>query len=176
MKIIKCSEFLVEARVNKDEVIEALVAMFKKKPNVEMESTANERGIYSLAGMKKHLSQYKSMDVGNALGSIKDDKEEDLNVISVYVSKWKEKVPYWYIGLTKEQATKLKDAYEREESNKNKAEVVKKEESKKAATKANAEKVAAKKAPKAKTTKDTTEKAERKPGAPKKATTRARKK
>ena len=172
MKIIKCSEFLVEARVSKDEVKDALIDMFKKKPNVEMESLPNERGMYSLAGMKKHLSQYKPMDVGNALGSIQNDKEEDLNVIYVNISVFREKLPYWSIGLDKEKITKLKDAYEREESIKNKSEVDKREESKKAATKANTEKVAAKKT----TKKDTAEKAERKPGAPKKATTRARKK
>lgn len=146
MEIQKCSDFINEARVSKDQVVSDLTAMFKEKPNVEMTKLANERGIYSLSGMKKYLSKYNPTSVGNALQELQNDKKSGLKVISVKVSVWNEMTPYWYIGLTEEKAKKLKDEYEEEESNKNKTTVDKKVATKKAAKVASDNKRVAKKA------------------------------
>jgi predicted MPP superfamily phosphohydrolase len=162
MEIQKCSDFINEARVSKDQVVADLLTMLKEKPNVEMTKLANERGIYSLSGMKSYLSKYNSTSVGNALQDLQNDKKSGLKTISVKVSVWNEMVPYWYIGLTEDKAKKLKEQYEEEELNKNKKSVDKQVATKKAnkatadarktvkktVTKKAAKKTATKKAPK----------------------------
>lgn len=121
MNIINCTDFINEARVSKDDVVAALLDMFKSKPLVKMEKHPDEKGMYSIGGMKKYLSDYKPMTVSNALFAIKDDKKVKLE--SIYVShEWsKDRVPYWYIGLSKEEATKLKENYEKQGKEKNPA-------------------------------------------------------
>jgi hypothetical protein len=153
MEIQKCSDFINEARVSKDEVVSSLVDMLKEKPNVQMSKLANERGIYSLAGMKAYLSKYSPTSVGNALQDLQNDKKSGLKTISVKVSVWNQMTPYWYIGLTEDKANRLKEQYEEEEQAKNKVSVEKKTATKKAAkvaadTRKVAKKTATKKAPK----------------------------
>ena len=147
MEIQKFSDFLLnEARTNKKDVVDELLDMFKNRPNVEMKGLANERGIYSLPGMKTYLSKYKSLIVDQAFTDIQNDKKIDLKLIRVKVAKWNESIPYWYIGLTEDQAKKLKEEYQEEEYKKNEKEITKKAESKKASDAASAAKVEVKKA------------------------------
>jgi len=182
MEVQKFSDFLLnEARTNKKDVVDELLDMFKKRPNVEMKGIANERGIYSLAGMKTYLSKYSNVIVNQAFTDIQNDKKIDLKSIRVKVAKWGESIPYWYIGLSEEQAKKLKDEYQEEEYKKNEKDINKKAEIKKAVNASSAAKVAARKAASAarKTVKKPAAKgqgAERKVGgAPKKRATRSKK-
>lgn len=183
MEVQKFSDFLLnEARTNKKEVVDELLDMFKKRPNVEMKGIANERGIYSLAGMKTYLSKYSNVIVNQAFTEIQNDKKIDLKSISVKVAKWGESIPYWYIGLSADQAKKLKEEYQEEEYKKNEKEITKSTEAKKASSAASAAKVEAKKAASAarKTAKKPAAKgvgAERKAGgAPKRRATKSTKK
>jgi DNA mismatch repair ATPase MutS len=166
MEIKKYTDFINEARINKDEVIDALTKMFKDKPHVEMDTLPNEKGIYSLAGMKKYLSgKYTSLQVSNAHGDLLNDKNVDIKVIKVRVESWSENVPYWYMDLTEAQAKKIKEEYEEQEKSKNKEEIEKKEKHKKDQKAAAAGKAEMKK-------EETAKKAARK-SAPKKTATKA---
>ncbi len=147
MEVQKFSDFLLnEARTNKKEVVDELLEMFKKRPNVEMKGIANERGIYSLAGMKTYLSKYSNVIVNQAFTDIQNDKKIDLKSIRVKVAKWDESIPYWYIGLSEDQAKKLKEEYQEEEFKKNEKDINKKAETKKAVNASSAAKVEARKA------------------------------
>lgn len=183
MEVQKFSDFLLnEARTNKKDVVDELLDMFKKKPNVEMKGIANERGIYSLAGMKAYLSKYSSLIVNQAFTDVQNDKKIDLKSIRVKVAKWDESIPYWYIGLTEDQAKKLKEEYQEEEYKKNEKDITKDAERRKTSKIASAAKVEAKKAASAakKTTKKPAAKGagvERKAGgAPRRRATKSTKK
>jgi len=139
MDIIKCSEFITEAKASsKKDCIEDLLKMFDSKPLVKMDTTPDEKGMYSLAGMKKHLlDKYKSSEVDNAWHDIQNNKEHKSSIGNVYVniSIWKEKLPYWYMNLTKVEADKLVTKYEKDEKEKN-SEKIKKTSAKLASVKA----------------------------------------
>lgn len=122
MDVQKFSDFILnEARVNKEEVVKALTDMLKKKPHVEMDKLPNERGLYGLAGMKKHLSgKYTPIQIDNALGDIKNDKNSGIKSVYVKISHWKKSMPYWYMDLIEAEVEKLKKQYEEEEVRKNK--------------------------------------------------------
>lgn len=175
MEIKKYSDFILnEARVAKDEVKEALIDMLKKKPKVEMTTLPDEKGIYSLAGLKSHLGEkYNNTAIGNALIDLQNDKKSGLGVVSAYISVWKKKVPYWYIGLTEAEAKKIATQYEKEEAEKNKKQVTKQAEKTKPAAKKAAKKTAAPKVTKA--AKSTTKKEDGRPEPAKKTATRGRK-
>lgn len=169
MDIVKFSDFILnEARTNKKDVIDALVDMFKKKPNVEMNTLPNEKGIYSLAGMKKALSNFNSTAVGNALGELQGDKKSGLKVVRAYISVWDENVPYWYMDMTEAEAGKIAKEYEKEEAAKNKHILDKKASSKVTAKKRSTKKAEPKEG-------SETKGVERKAGAPKKRVTKSAK-
>lgn len=187
MEIQKCSDFINEAkaaRIPKSEVKDALLDMFKKKPLVVKSPDAkfkypDEKGLYSLAGMKQHLDKYK--DVDNALADIQNDKSIDLKTTRIKNCLYKnEYIEYWYMDLDKEEVDKIKASYEKDQLEKNK-EIVDKQASHKKSSKEAADakdeikkEVKAKKAADKKpTVKKPVEKAERKPGgAPKRTATR----
>lgn len=173
MEVKKFSEFLVnEARTNKSEVVDKLKKMLSDKPTLEMGKCADEKGIYSLAGMKKYLSEYKTVEVSNALHELQNDKKYDLKYIYVKVSHWDKSMPYWYFGLSESEAKKLKEEYEKEELQRNKEEYEKSMELRKHQKQvSDAKKEARKSAPKKAATKKSGEGVERKPGG-----TRGRKK
>ena len=167
MEIKKYTDFINEARINKDEVIDALTKMLKDKPHVEMDTLPNEKGIYSLSGMKKYLSgKYTSLQVSNAHGDLMNDKKSDIKSTKVRIESWGENVPYWYTDLTDAQVSKIKGEYEEQEKSKNKEEIEKKEKHKKDQKAAAAGKVEMKK-------EETAKKAAARKSAPKKAATKA---
>lgn len=133
MEIQKYSDFILnEARVNKAEVVKDLVDMLKKKPHVEMDKLANERGLYGLAGMKKYLSgKYTTSQVDNALHDLQNDKKSGLKSVYVKVSHWNKSMPYWYMDMNEAEVEKMKKQYEEEEVKKNKEELDKQSERKK---------------------------------------------
>ena len=171
MEVQKFSDFLNEARTNKADVITDLVSVFKSKPNIEMKSLANERGgLYSMAGLKNHLSgKYSSAIIDGAFHDLSNDKTSDMKHLYVKVAAWGESIPYYYIGISDDQAKKLKTSYENEEKTKNKGEIDKSTETKKSAKAVVAAKAEVKKEKAAeKKAKPAADKAERKPGAPRK--------
>ena len=126
MEIQKYSDFILnEAKVNKEEVISDLTKMFKEKPNVEITSFPNEKGMYSLSGMKKYLSdKYTAAQVDDAHNSIMNDKKKNgVKSVRIKIEKWNQLVPYWYMDLTTEEVNKLKEKYQNEEREKNKKEI-----------------------------------------------------
>jgi hypothetical protein len=146
MEIQKYSDFIInEARVKKEEIIDKLLDLFKKKPHVEMDRLSNEKGLYSLSGMKKYLSNYTTLQVDQALHDIRNDKSIDLKVIRVFINVWDESIPYYYMDLTEAEAKKIKSEYEEQEMKKNKEEIDKTAERRKVQKAATGAKLAAKK-------------------------------
>jgi hypothetical protein len=113
MKIVKFSDFsILEAKVQKDEVKKAILDMFKEKPSITPSSKnwPVQKGLYSLSSITKHLSKYSSTSVSNTLDDLKSDKE--VEVIYVKNIEYKSQYPYYYAGLSKGEANKIKSKYE----------------------------------------------------------------
>lgn len=138
MEVKKYLDFVNEAKANKEEVIEALKDMFKSKPNVKMDTVPNEKGMYSIGGMKAHLNEkgFTNKQVDDALHTLMNDKKSGLETARVKIAQWNKTIPYWYIGLDKAEVDKLKDKYEAENLLKNKDKLEKEAEKKTAAKKA----------------------------------------
>lgn len=119
MEIINFTDFLVlEAKVEKDEIKKDILDMLKEKPTIEPSSKnwPKQKGIYLQGSIVKHLSKYPSIAVANALSSLISKKE--IERISVKNIEYKTSYPYYYTGLSKEEANKIKEKYESEDSNK----------------------------------------------------------
>lgn len=138
--IISCSEFLLnEARVNKQEIIEAILDILNKKPLIKTNkqsgssSTAmpDEKGMYSIGTLKRELAKdYTALQVLSALHDLQNDKKLGLKHKAVYISNWKESIPYYFLGLSDAEAEKIKSKYEKEEKELNKETIKKRQESK----------------------------------------------
>jgi hypothetical protein len=121
MEIINFTDFLVlEAKVEKDEIKKDILDMLKEKPTIEPSSKnwPTQKGIYLQGSIVKHLSKYPSISVANALSSLISKKE--IERISVKNIEYKTSYPYYYIGLSKEEANKIKEKYESEDIKVNK--------------------------------------------------------
>lgn len=137
LEIVKCSDYLLlEARINKQLVIDDILEILKKKPLIKTNKTssasssamADEKGMYSILGFKNKLSdKYTSIQISNALQDVKTDKKIGLKTINVHHSLWNENIPYYYLDLTADEAKKLKKEYEAEEKEANKGQLVKRE-------------------------------------------------
>ena len=146
MEIKKYDQFLNEAK--KDDAKEEILKMLKSKPTITMsnENWPTEKGIYSQAGMIRHLKdQYTTQQVLNALHDIKNDKSVDIKFIRVMNYKYNEPYPYYYLGLTEAEAKDIKEKYEEKNEVVNKKFVDKRKETKEASKKAASEKRPAKK-------------------------------
>jgi hypothetical protein len=128
--------------------------MLKNKPTVTKLSSKwpTEKGIYSQSGMIAYLKPlgYNEDAVLSALNMIQNDKKSEVEYIKVKNFVYKESYPYYYIGLSKEEASKIKEEYEEKNDVSNKSEpkkavAAKKEVTKKVAKKAVAGKGAVKK-------------------------------
>ena len=123
MKLIKYFDFLNEEKKDRQEVIDALLMLFTKKPLVKMDNLPDEKGLYSLSGMKKYLSgQYTSPEVEVAHHSLSNDKSLRLKSIRVKIGLWNKNLPYWYTGTSDSEVDKIKSRYERVSSSKIKKE------------------------------------------------------
>ena len=151
MKILKCSEFLLESL--QTDANDALLKMLKDKPLVKMDNLPDEKDIYSIAGMKTYLKDHKGSNIDLSLNKLQNEKELNLQVVRSYNPLWKKKVPYWYINLSKEKAEKIAEDYSKESLEKNKK-TIEDEKSKKLS---NAKSIAAKKELKKKKTTPTKE-------------------
>lgn len=117
MEIINFTDFLIlEAKVEKDEIKKAILDMLKDKPTIEPSSKSwpTQKGIYLQGSIVKHLSKYSSTSVLNTLTDLSAKKEVDN--VSVKNITYKHSYPYYYIGLSKEEANKIKDKYETEDA------------------------------------------------------------
>ena len=144
MEVKKYFQFINEAK--KDDAKEEILKMLEDKPTVKMsnDNWPTEKGIYSQAGMIRFLKdKYTNHQVLGGLHDIKNDKKSGLKHVMVKNYYYNESYPYYYIGLTEEEANKIKESYEEKNEVVNKDAIEKRKESKKA----NAKKVAEKKKP-----------------------------
>ena len=139
MEVKKYSEFVNEAaktnksdkaekaeKVDKSVILEELLDLFTKKPLVKMDTLPDEKGAYSIAGMKQYLNKYKTIDVDSAFHKIISDKKTNpLKTFRAKVKAWGKTIPYWYKDLTEDQVEKTIAKYEKEEGEKNKATIEK---------------------------------------------------
>lgn len=117
MKIVKYSEFLLNETKKSAGASLELMKMFDDKPSVKIgnDKWPDEKGIYSQSGMIKNFKdKYSTDDILGALHILRNDKKIKLDMILVKNFVYDEKLPYYYTGLTKEEATKIKDSYEKE--------------------------------------------------------------
>ncbi len=119
MSIINFTEFaILEAKKQKEDIKSAIHKMFKDKPTVTKTSNAwpTEKGIYSQSGIISHLSgEYPKADIVAAIS----DLGKEIQHISVKNFKYNSSYPYYY-SCSKEEATKIKDGYEKEGKENNK--------------------------------------------------------
>jgi len=116
MDIINFTNFLIlEAKVQKDEIKKTILDMLKEKPTIEPsnKSWPTQKGIYLQGSIVKHLSKYNSTSILNTLTDLSSKKE--VESISVKNITYKSSYPYYYVGLSKAEATKIKDKYESED-------------------------------------------------------------
>jgi len=116
MEIINFTNFsILEAKVEKDEIKKAILDMLKEKPNIEPSSKSwpTQKGIYLQGSIVKHLSKYNSTTVLNTLTDLSSKKE--IENVSVKNIAYKHSYPYYYVGLSKAEANKIKDKYESED-------------------------------------------------------------
>jgi|GEM_PF-3421184 len=167
MKIQRFSDFLNEAKKVKGECAAAILDMLKKKPTVTMDKYPDESGMYSLAGIKKYLSNdFKNSEIGNSLGDIQSDKNVDLKTTRIKNLLYKKNdIVYWYIDLDKEKVDKLKVEYEKNQFEKNKDFLAKDIANRKKSKMASDNKKEGQEK-----AKESAKKAERKPGSPRKKT------
>jgi len=107
--------------------------MLKEKPTIEPSSKSwpTQKGIYLQGSIVKHLSKYNSTALVNTLADLSSKKE--IENVSVKNIAYNHSYPYYYVGLSKEEANKIKDKYESEDSENHKD--VKKTVAKKTETK-----------------------------------------
>ena len=119
MEVIKYSDFLIlEAKKQKEEVEQAILDMLDKKPEVETSKWwPNEKCIYSQGGIVKYLKdKFSDSQVTGALG----DLGSKVKHISVKNSEYKSSYPYYFTGLSADEANKVKAKYEEEDKGKQK--------------------------------------------------------
>jgi hypothetical protein len=152
MEVKRYDSFITEAK--KDDAKEEIIKMLNSKPTVTMsnENWPTEKDIYTQAGVCRYLKdKYTSSQVLGALNDIKNDKKIELKSIRVKNFHYNENYPYFYLGLSEEEAQKVKEKYEEKNEVANKETITKRKEVKAASKKATdekkrpAKKVAAKK-------------------------------
>jgi hypothetical protein len=116
MEIINFTNFsILEAKVEKDEIKKAILDMLKEKPTIEPSSKSwpTQKGIYLQGSIVKHLSKYNSTALVNTLADLNSKKE--IENVSVKNIAYDHSYPYYYVGLSKAEANKIKDKYESED-------------------------------------------------------------
>lgn len=149
--IQKFYEFINE-KVNMDDVGSEIQKMLDKKPTVKMTSDnyPSEKGIYSLAGIKKYLSdKYTTLQVDGGMYNLNQAKIKlDFIGVDVYYSTSKKsRVPFYYSGLDKKQAENYKKEFEEKNAELSSA-IIKKSQEKKATVKKDVNNVSTAKAKK----------------------------
>jgi hypothetical protein len=129
--IKKFDEFTFESKStkNKEDNALLLIKLLNDKPTVKLPSR-NEKGAYSLAGAKKYFRDNgKTNDqCDDAFYNLRKDKSNKMEVVSVKDHKYNESIPFYYMGLSKSEASSLKEDYEKDSLDKNKGHIEKKKE------------------------------------------------
>ncbi len=153
----KYTEFINEAK--KDDAKAEIIKMLDSKPTITMSSDKwpTEKGIYSQSAIIKFLKgKFTTDQVLGGLNDLNNDKKSDLKNIKVKNYYYNETYPYYFMGLTEDEAKKAKESYEEKNEVTNKGAIDKKkavtkmaakkeEEKKRPAKKVAAKKMAAKK-------------------------------
>lgn len=120
MGVVKYSDFLIlEAKKQKEEVEQGILGMLDKKPEVETSKWwPNEKGIYSQAGIIRYFKdRFTDSQISGAL----NDLGSKIKHINVKNSEYKSNYPYYFVGLSSDEANKIKAKYEEEDKEKLKA-------------------------------------------------------
>jgi hypothetical protein len=135
-RIFKFEDFsLNEAKSDKElsKGAKDIIKMLEGKPSVKMDTFENEKGAYTLSGIKTHLNdKYTSAKIDQFIHEIQNSKKVNLKNIRIKNYKYNEYYPYYYIGDfdAKEYKTELeknsKDRYAEETLSRN--ELIKKKQ------------------------------------------------
>jgi hypothetical protein len=165
--IKKFDEFIFESKDTKEAGTSLLLKLLNDKPTVKT-SSKDEKGAYSLSGMKKYFRDNgKTNDQADeAFYLLNKDKSNKIQSIGAKDYKFNEMVPHFFIGLSKDETSKIKEDYEKESLDKNQDIIQKKKEVKKAQSAASKQKksrkVAVKKSTKSTTKRSTARKTDKK--------------
>lgn len=135
MEVLKFSDFLTEAKKHEKSVlISTLIKFLTDKPEVKFNSKTypDEKGAYSLAGIKKHFKSLGMTDAeaDDAMHHAKNDKEvkKQSKIESFSIKNYSHKVDvvYYFIGLSDKEVMDIKELYKKESMNRAKPEIEKK--------------------------------------------------
>jgi len=137
--VLKYSQFINEAKKDKNAMVDLLVKMLKDKPKIEMGKTfPSEKDAYTIAGIKKYFADHGMTkdNADDALYHIHNDKEfkdvkSKLKHFSAKNHYYNQSYPYHYMELTAEEVSKLKEKYESDSKEQAQPEIEKREASKK---------------------------------------------
>ena len=137
--VLKYSQFINEAKKDKNALVELLVKILKDKPKIEMGKTfPTEKDAYTIAGIKKYFAEHGMTkdNADDALYYISNDKEfkdvkSKLKHFSAKNSHYNENYPYHYMDLNEDEVQKVKQTIEKESAEQAKPEIEKRELSKK---------------------------------------------
>lgn len=133
--VLKFFDFITEAKKNEKSVlISSLIKFLNDKPEVKLNSKAypDEKGAYSLAGIKKHFKSLGMSDseADDAMHYAKNDKEvkKQTKIESFSIKNFSHKVDvvYYFIGLSDTEVEKIKESYRKDSMDKAKPEIEKK--------------------------------------------------
>ena len=148
--VLKYSQFVNEAKKDKNAMVDLLVKILKDKPKIELGKSV-EKDAYTIAGIKKYFDEHGMTkdNADDAMYAISNDKEfKDVKAQLKYFSAknfgHNTSYPYHYIGLTAEEVTKVKEKIESSSKESSKEEIEKREVVKKKAVAAEKEKTAKK--------------------------------
>ena len=133
--VLKYSQFINEAKKDKNAMVDLLVKMLKDKPKIEMSKTSpSEKDAYTIAGIKKYFEEHgmTKQNADDALYHVANDKEfrEIKSTIKHFSAKnynHDRTYPYHYIDLTTEEVSKLKEKIETESREQAKPELEKRD-------------------------------------------------
>lgn len=130
MDVLKFGDFIVESKKDKSVIVDLLIKVLKEKPLIKIDSKTmpDEKGAYSLAGLKKYFREngHTSQDVDDAFYCINNDKEYkkkyDIEYFGVRSQKSTLNTIYHYIDIPKDDVNKLKEKIKEEVALKSKPE------------------------------------------------------
>jgi hypothetical protein len=137
--VLKYSQFINEAKKDKNALVDLLVKMLKDRPKIEMGKTfPTEKDAYTIAGIKKYFVEHgmTKENADDALYYIANDKEfkdikSKLKNFSAKNHHYNVSYPYHYMDLTAGEVSKLKEKIETESKELAKPELEKREATKK---------------------------------------------
>lgn len=133
--VLKFFDFITEAKKNEKSVlISALIKFLTDKPEIRLNSKAypDEKGAYSLAGIKKHFKSLGMSDseADDAMHYVRTDREAKkqakVDSFSIKNPSHQINVVYYFIGLSDSEVEKIKESYKKDSIAKAKPEIDKK--------------------------------------------------